>query len=204
MPMNRREIYANGIREMYEPFERVAREHHICPCCERGFTPDEEDEFIEKQRTKGAHTADGAKKLAIESANAENFVQQLKKLNTIYEDYVKLRDESIPLAEKNLNLLLADESQKSQMFRDLVGVLAKVKMDRDAVEVLLQTSDTIDRHLHEIQQLEEEVKDLEYKLDSSGQGSKSLDEIQLELNTLQRTRDTLNIEGMILGISREC
>jgi hypothetical protein len=33
---------------MYEPFEKVAREHHKCPCCDRGFTPDEEDQFVKK------------------------------------------------------------------------------------------------------------------------------------------------------------
>jgi DNA repair protein RAD50 len=70
----------------------------------------------------------------------------------------------------------------------LLGVLAQVKMDRDAVEVLLQPTDTIDRHVREIQQLRKEVEELEYTLDSSGQGVKSLEEIQLELNSLQRTR----------------
>lgn len=33
---------------MYDPFEKVAREHHMCPCCERAFTPDEEDRFVKK------------------------------------------------------------------------------------------------------------------------------------------------------------
>lgn len=39
---------ADGMRQMFDPFERVARAHHICPCCERPFSPDEEDEFVEK------------------------------------------------------------------------------------------------------------------------------------------------------------
>ncbi|XP_062223293.1 DNA repair protein RAD50 [Phragmites australis] len=190
----RKEIYANGMRQMFVPFEQVARERHICPCCERAFTPDEEDQFIKKQRTQSANTAEKIKDLAMESSNAETFFQQLDKLRTIYDGYLKLGDEDIPLAEKNLNQLLADESQKAQTFDDLVGVLAQVKMDRDAVEVLLQPADTIDRHVQEIQQLLEEVEDLEYKLDSCGQGVKSLEEIQLELNSVQRTRDTLSIE----------
>lgn len=33
---------------MYEPFENLARELHMCPCCQRAFTPDEEDEFVKK------------------------------------------------------------------------------------------------------------------------------------------------------------
>ncbi|GJM85048.1 hypothetical protein PR202_ga01463 [Eleusine coracana subsp. coracana] len=169
---------------MYEPFERVAQ---LDSSADVTF-------FSSQQRANGATTAEGAKILAIESAEVDNFVQQLNKLNIIYEDYVKLRDESIPLAEKNLNQLLADESQKAQTFDDLVGVLAQVKMDRDAVEALLQPSDTIDRYEQEIQELEKEVKDLEYRLDSNSQGGKSFEEIQLELNSLQRTRDALSIE----------
>jgi len=184
----RLESLANGMRQMFLPFEEVARDRHVCPCCERAFTPDEEDEFVKKQRMHSASTAERVKALAIESSDAETFLQQLDKLRTIYDDYKKLLEETIPLAEKNLNQRLADESQKEQTFDDLLGVLAQVKMDRDAVEALLKPTDTIDRHVREIQQLEEEVQDLEYKLDSLGQGVKSLDEIQLELNSVQRAR----------------
>lgn len=41
---------ADGMRQMFDPFERVARAHHICPCCERPFSPNEEDEFVQKVR----------------------------------------------------------------------------------------------------------------------------------------------------------
>ena len=70
----------------------------------------------------------------------------------------------------------------------LVSALAQVKMDRDGVEVLLHPVDTINRHVQEIQELEPQVKDLEYKLDSRGQGVKSVEDIQLELNSVQRAR----------------
>lgn len=39
---------ANGMRQMFDPFERVARAHHYCPCCERPFSPEEENEFVRK------------------------------------------------------------------------------------------------------------------------------------------------------------
>lgn len=39
---------ASGMRQMFEPFEEVAREHHFCPCCERSFTAEEEDSFVKK------------------------------------------------------------------------------------------------------------------------------------------------------------
>lgn len=70
----------------------------------------------------------------------------------------------------------------------LVSVLAQVKMERDGVEVLLHPVDSIDRHVQEIKELEPQVKDLEYKLDSRGQGVKSVEEIQLELISVQRAR----------------
>uniref|UniRef100_A0A0D3F5E0 DNA repair protein RAD50 n=1 Tax=Oryza barthii TaxID=65489 RepID=A0A0D3F5E0_9ORYZ len=170
--------YAKGMRQMYEPFENLARELHMCPCCQRAFTPDEEDEFVKKQRTTCESTAERMNKISLECSNAEDFFQQLNKLNATYEEFVKLGKEAIPLAEKNLKQLLADE----------------IKMDKDAVQVLLQPVETIDRHVQEIQQLGPQVENLEYKLDVRGQGVKSLEQIQLELNSVQRTRDTLNNE----------
>uniref|UniRef100_A0A0D9YSJ5 DNA repair protein RAD50 n=1 Tax=Oryza glumipatula TaxID=40148 RepID=A0A0D9YSJ5_9ORYZ len=186
--------YAKGMRQMYEPFENLARELHMCPCCQRAFTPDEEDEFVKKQRTTCESTAERMNKISLECSNAEDFFQQLNKLNATYEEFVKLGKEAIPLAEKNLKQLLADESEKAQTFDDFVSVLAQVKMDKDAVQVLLQPVEMIDRHVQEIQQLGPQVENLEYKLDVRGQGVKSLEQIQLELNSVQRTRDTLNNE----------
>lgn len=39
---------ADGMRQMFDPFEQVAREHHHCPCCERTFSSVEEDNFVQK------------------------------------------------------------------------------------------------------------------------------------------------------------
>lgn len=39
---------ADGMRRMFDPFERVARVTHACPCCDRGFSPEEEDDFVKK------------------------------------------------------------------------------------------------------------------------------------------------------------
>lgn len=36
------------MRQMFDPFERVARAHHFCPCCERPFSSEEEDDFVKK------------------------------------------------------------------------------------------------------------------------------------------------------------
>jgi DNA repair protein RAD50 len=80
----------------------------------------------------------------------------------------------------------------------LVSVLAQVKMDRDGVEDLLHPIETIDRHVQEIQDLEPQVQDLEYKLDSRGQGVRSLEEIQLELNSVQRARYYFSTENKLV------
>lgn len=138
------------MRQMFDPFERVARAHHICPCCERPFSPYEEDEFVKKvsglkyrtkqmlicaydvpevslmclfwyqQRVKSASSAEHMKLLAIESSNADTNFQQLDKLRMIYEEYVKLKKETTPLAEKNLEELMEDVTQKSQAFDDVI------------------------------------------------------------------------------------
>jgi hypothetical protein len=42
---------ADGMRQMFDPFERVARAHHFCPCCERSFSAEEEDSFVKKVGT---------------------------------------------------------------------------------------------------------------------------------------------------------
>ncbi|CAM0879260.1 unnamed protein product [Alopecurus aequalis] len=182
---------AKGMRIMYDPYEKIARDTHKCPCCDRAFTPDEEDWFVKKQRTTGTSSAEHMKVLETVKSDAEDFFKQLDDLRVIYDEYVKLEKETIPLAQKDLEQLSADESEKAQTFDDLVSVLAEHKMNRDGVEVLLHPVQTIDRHVKDIQELEPQVQDLEYKLDSRGQGVKSLEEIQLELISVQRARDTL-------------
>ncbi|PKA59648.1 DNA repair protein RAD50 [Apostasia shenzhenica] len=185
---------ADGMRQMFDPFERVARSYHICPCCERPFSPDEEDEFVRKQRVKSSTSAEHMKVLAVESSNAESHFLQLDKLRMIYEEYVKLGKETIPLSEKNLKELMEDLNQKSQAYDDLLGVVAHIKAEKDAVEVLLQPSESFERLFVEMQNLKSQIEDLEYKLDARGQGVKSLEEIQSQLNSFQSKRDALNTE----------
>jgi len=72
---------------------------------------------------------------------------------------------------------------------DVLGVLAQIKADKDSVEALVPPVENVDRLYQEIQALQKQVDDLEDKLDFRGQGVKSMEEIQLELNTLQSTKD---------------
>ena len=60
----------------------------------------------------------------------------------------------------------------------LLGVLAHVETEKNAVEALVQ----IERLFNEMQMLKSEVEDLEYKLDARAQGVKSPQEIQIQLN----------------------
>lgn len=182
---------ADGMRQMFDPFERVARAHHFCPCCERPFSSEEEDNFVKKQRVKAASSAEHMKVLAVESSNTESQYQQLDKLRMVYEEYVKLSKETIPNAEKELQQLKEEMDEKSQALDDVLGVLAQVKTDKDLVETLLQPVENADRLFQEIQTLQKELEELEYKLDFRGQGVRTLEEIQLELSTLQNKKDNL-------------
>ncbi|CAN0875270.1 DNA repair protein RAD50 [Linum grandiflorum] len=185
---------ADGMRQMFDPFERVARAHHVCPCCERPFSAEEEDDFVKKQRVKAASSAEHIRKLAMETSNSDSLFQQLDKLRIAYEEYVKLGKDAIPLAEKSLHDLQLELDQKSQALDDVLGILAQIKADKDSVDVIVQPMDTADRLYQEIQTLQKQVHDLEYKLNLQGQGARSMDEIQSELNCLQSTRDSLQSE----------
>ncbi|KAJ6837761.1 DNA repair protein RAD50-like [Iris pallida] len=185
---------ADGMRQMFDPFERVARSYHICPCCERPFSAEEEDEFVEKQRAKSASSAEHMRVLAVESSDSETQFQQLDKLRMVYEEYVKLGKETIPLAEKTLKDLVEDHSQKSQAYDDLLGVLAHVKSERDAVEVLLQPIEAFERLLSEMQSLKPQIEEMEYRLGAEGQGVKSLEEMQKNLHEQEEKRNNLNNE----------
>lgn len=70
----------------------------------------------------------------------------------------------------------------------MLSVLAQVKADKDLIEGLVQPVETADRLIQEIQMWQKQVDDLEYKLDFRGQGVRPMEDIQLELNTLQNTK----------------
>lgn len=183
---------ADGMRQMFDPFERVARAHHFCPCCERPFSAEEEDDFVKKQRVKAASSAEHMKVLAVESSNADSYFQQLERLHIVYEEYAKICKDTIPLAEKNLIELSAELDIKSQSLDDVLGVLAQIKADKDSVEALVKPIETADRLFEEIQNLQESVDDLENKLDFQGQCVRSMEEIQSDINSLQSKIDNLH------------
>ncbi|KAI4378799.1 hypothetical protein MLD38_016230 [Melastoma candidum] len=185
---------ADGMRQMFDPFERVARAHHVCPCCERPFSAEEEDDFVKKQRVKAASSAEHMKVLATESSIADSFFQQLDKLRMMYEEYNKIRMETIPNEERSLNELNKELDEKTQALDDVLGVLAQIKAEKDLVDALLQPVDTADRLFQEIQLLQKQVDDLDYKLDFRGQGVRTMEEIQSDLNILQNTKDNLHNE----------
>ncbi|KAK1435336.1 hypothetical protein QVD17_01097 [Tagetes erecta] len=191
---------ADGMRQMFDPFERVARAHHICPCCERPFSAEEEDEFVKKQRVKSTTSAERMKSLAVESSEAESRYQQLEKLHLLYEEYNKICKESIPIAEKNLIELKEELEEKTQALDDVLGVLAQISSDKDLVESLRQPVDNCDRLLGEIEKLQKSVNDLEDNLGIHGVGVKSLEDLQLERHTAQNAKEDLERD---LGKLRE-
>ncbi|KAG2332824.1 hypothetical protein Bca52824_004004 [Brassica carinata] len=185
---------ATGMRQMFEPFEQVAREHHFCPCCERTFSAEEEDSFVKKQRAKASTTGDHVKALAAESSNADSIFQQLDKLRSVFEEHTKLTDEIIPLAEKSLQEYTEELEQKSEALDDVLAISAQIKSDKDSVEALVQPLENADRLFQEIASYQKQIEDLEYKLDFRGHGVKTMQEIQSELSSLQSTKDKLHDE----------
>uniref|UniRef100_A0A7N1A2Q4 DNA repair protein RAD50 n=1 Tax=Kalanchoe fedtschenkoi TaxID=63787 RepID=A0A7N1A2Q4_KALFE len=185
---------ADGMRKMFEPFEQVARARHICPCCERPFSTEEEDNFVKKQRANAASSAEHIKILAVDVASADSFFQQLDKLRIVYEEFVKIYSETIPSTEKTLNELAMELELKSQILDDVVGVLAQVKTDKEAIEALVQPVESVDRLRIDIQTLQKDIDDLEYSLDFRGQNVRSMGDIHTELNTLQKSKDGLQNE----------
>ncbi|GMY04822.1 DNA repair protein RAD50 isoform X2 [Fagus crenata] len=169
---------ADGMRQMFDPFERVARAHHVCPCCERPFSAEEEDEFVKKQQVKAASSAEHMKVLAVDSSNADSHFQQLDKLRMVYEEYVKIGKETIPNAEKDLHELTQELDLKSQALDDVIGVLAQVKAEKDSIEALVQPVETADRFFQEIQTWQKQVDDLGEKLDVGGQGVKTVGKLE--------------------------
>ncbi|CAN8315648.1 unnamed protein product [Cochlearia groenlandica] len=185
---------ANGMRQMFEPFEKVAREHHFCPCCERSFSAEEEDTFVKKQRVKASSTGEHVKILSAESSTADSIFQQLDKLRSVFEEYTKLTNEIIPLAEKSTQEYTEELEQKSQALDDVLAILAQIKADKDSVEALVQPLENADRLFQETVSYQKQIEDLEYKLDFRGHGVKTMQEIQSELSNLQSTKDKLHEE----------
>ncbi|KAL8515845.1 hypothetical protein ACS0TY_014518 [Phlomoides rotata] len=183
-----------GMIQMFDPFEMVARSQHRCPCCDRPFSSNEEDEFVKKQRVKEANIAEQIKVFALDSSNAEFHFQQLNKLRVMYEEYAKTGKELIPLAETNLNELNEELDQKNQALDDLLGVLAQIKAEKDSVDALIQPVETADRLFQDIQTFQRQVGELERKFDIQAQGAKSLEEIVSELEMLEKKMNTVNDE----------
>lgn len=183
-------IFAHYIWKMFDPFERVERAQHVCPCCERSYSSEEDDNFVKKlqQRQDAASAVEHMKVLDVEYSNAESHYQQLDKLRLVYEDYVKLGKETIPNAEKELQQLKEEMDDKSQALDDVLGALEQIKTDKDLVETLGQPVENADRLFLEIQHLQKEVEELEYKLDFQGQGVGTVKDIQLNLGSLWESR----------------
>ena len=70
---------------------------------------------------KAASSAEHMKLLAVESSDADSQFQQLDKLRMVYEEYTKIGQESIPLAEKSLSEQNEDLDRKNQALDDVTS-----------------------------------------------------------------------------------
>lgn len=85
--------------------------------------------FQLQQRAKASTTGDHVKALAAESSNADSIFQQLDKLRSVFEEYTKLTDEIIPLAEKSLQEFTEELEQKSEALDDVSWGTLKISLD---------------------------------------------------------------------------
>lgn len=85
------------------------------------YCPDSFFVYELQQRVKAASSAEHIKVLAMDSSNADSRFQQLDKLRLVYEEYLKVGKESIPLAEKNLSELNEELDQKNQSLDDVIS-----------------------------------------------------------------------------------
>jgi len=69
---------------------------------------------------KAASSAEHMKVLAVESSNADSFFQQMDKLRVLYEEYTKIKKETIPHTEKSLDEFTKELDQKSQALDDVI------------------------------------------------------------------------------------
>ncbi|CAM6096053.1 unnamed protein product [Calypogeia fissa] len=181
-----------GMKQLYDPFETIARSQHMCACCERKFTPQEEDEFVKKQRSKRAGTDAVLHKYRIEKEDLANRLQNLEKLRAVYDECQKLGRDLIPEAEKTVEKSSAELESATVPYDDLVGLLAQANSELELVDSLRETADSVDRLYREISHLRKQVQDQEIKLDTRSQSFRTLDQVSTDLSVLQGKRDEIN------------
>lgn len=76
--------------------------------------------FLLQQRLKAASSAAHMKGLAMESSTADSQFQQLDKLRMVYEEWVKMGKDMIPLAERSLRDLTEELDRKSAALDDVI------------------------------------------------------------------------------------
>ncbi|KAL6557382.1 hypothetical protein OROMI_017732 [Orobanche minor] len=160
------------MRQMSYSFERVARAHHMCPCCER------EDDFAKKRpslftiSTSGPYHKSDLDFAKIGSTNLVGLAMAkllpLQKLRKSVCSSFFIFPISYPaMPHKNI----------CYQILQVLGVLAQIKSDKDSVEALVELAETADIIFHDTQALQKEVEDLEAKFDIQGQDTKSMEEI---------------------------
>ncbi|EFJ05785.1 ATP-binding cassette transporter, subfamily I, member 3, SmABCI3, partial [Selaginella moellendorffii] len=183
---------ADGMRRMFDPFERIARATHACPCCERPFaTPEEEDEFVDKQRVKRSSTAQRLHELASLTSIADNKFQQLDKLRPLFEEYQKLESQGISATEKSISDMTMELERSTETQNDVSCLLAQSKAELGLVTELRITAQSIEEAYTSVQNLEREVRTLQNQLNPES-SLRSPDDVGEELEKHEKQLEELN------------
>ncbi|RKO89682.1 hypothetical protein BDK51DRAFT_32956, partial [Blyttiomyces helicus] len=170
--------------KMYERFIENFKEKDWCPLCHRGFQPPEDQDFLEKLHRKIAKAPESMRQQEDAMAQLEARVQQLRDLQTTWDDAERLRSTEIPEIRERLAEYEEDAKAIKEDCEGLDSTLSVVKLELQSVQGLHGQVDGIVRIDRELRSIEDEIARLELNLSGSG-STRTLEEVQREQETLQ-------------------
>ncbi|CAI5470882.1 unnamed protein product [Closterium sp. Yama58-4] len=187
-----------GMKEFVAQFEQHARRKHCCPTCERGFTPAEEETFVErmKERNRGAGNQEEVLK-----QKREGLVQQLgilDDLHPVYNEYRKLVDELVPRARVVVGHVEEAQSKAQENHENAMRSLADVNADLAAVEEKRWGEAEVGGSGGGGKRRwgEAEVQELEYRLDTLSQAMRSLADVNADLAAVEEKSGEAEVQEL--------
>ncbi|CAI5958714.1 unnamed protein product [Closterium sp. NIES-64] len=177
------------MKKFVAQFEQVARRRHCCPTCERGFSREEEEQFVEKIKNKNRNAGNKEAELKREREGLAQKLGILDDLHPVYNEYRKLVDELVPRARVVVGHVEEAQSKAQENHENLLCLLAEAKAKLDAagrVELIVKDAERVRK---EAENGEAEVQELEYRLDTLSQAMRSLADVNADLAAVEEKRD---------------
>ncbi|CAI5961862.1 unnamed protein product [Closterium sp. NIES-65] len=178
------------MKKFVAQFEQVARRRHCCPTCERGFSREEEEQFVEKIKNKNRNAGNKEAELKREREGLAQKLGILDDLHPVYNEYRKLVDELVPRARVVVGHVEEAQSKAQENHENLLCLLAEAKAKLDAagrVELIVKDAERVRK---EAENGEAEVQELEYRAEDEA-GGEEVQELQYRLNMLSQAMRSL-------------